>query len=69
MFVVLWGRLAKIDPVGLEHGVESVKITSVITKVTGSFRSYIGFDGEPGSSPGTNSCALARGGSQGSEQR
>ena len=60
MFVVLWGRLAKTDPIGLGHGVESAKKISVITAVTESFRSNLGFDGEAGPSPGTNSCALAR---------
>ena len=69
MFVVLWGRLAKTDPVELEYGVESAKKTSVITAVTESFRSNLGFDGEPGSLPGTNSCALTGWAPQGSEQR
>ena len=60
MFVVLWGRVAKTDPVGLEYGVESAKKTPVITAVTESFRSNLGYEGEPGASPGTNSCVLAR---------
>ena len=69
MFVVLWGRLAKTDPAGLEYGAESAKKTSAITVVTENFRSNLGFDGEPGSSPGSNSCASARWAPQVSEQR
>ncbi len=67
MFVVLWDRLAKTDPARLEYGVQNTKKTLAITVMTESFRSNLGFDSEPGSSLGSNSCASARWAPQGSE--